>query len=119
MLPRWLIPLWGLLCCAGSAFAATPVEGLSCQVESAFNESIGARLAPPDDRSFHALADMIEDGDHLTHHRSTRDGDLGIDATYRIDRATLHFEAHAIHTRHDLGEEYSVRESGQCEPATG
>lgn len=116
MPPRSTVLLSALLCWPGSALAA--VEGLSCQVESAINESTGARLAPGD-RSFHALADMTRDGDHLIHHRATTDGDLEIDATYRIDRATLHFKAHAIRTRHDLGEEYSVRESGRCEPATG
>jgi hypothetical protein len=117
-MPRRSLPLLlTLLCWGAGAHAARPATGLSCRTDSAFNKSTGARIAAGD-KSFHAFSEMIEEGDHLIHHRFTTLGALDVDATYRIDRATLHFDAHAIHTRHDLGEEYSVRESGQCEPAT-
>jgi hypothetical protein len=99
---------------AGGATSA-PAAGLLCTAEQVRNESTG-QLLPAGQPFAHSRDQLREDGDFYVRHEMIADEHGPTEIEHRIDRRTGTFEAVAMRTVHEVGEQYLVRTTGTCKP---
>jgi hypothetical protein len=99
---------------SGSGLPPRPRE-LVCTADRAVNQSTGDPV--PDELRVvrHGRANIkARPGGVLVANYSRRNEQGGMDAEYRIVRTTGRFDAEAIETRNDIGEEHVIRLAGIC-----